>query len=182
MEHADEHPRALVKELRAEVARWASGAEQSDDITILALEYGVPPESVATIELAAQVENLDQLLDFVDAELAGRLCPLSVQNKIDIALEELFVNVCRYAYADKDRPGDVIVNYVYTASPNAISVQITDNGVPFDPLAYGEQRMGGAVDVNNPEGMGIMLTLRSVDDFSYVRDGDHNIVAFVKRW
>lgn len=38
-EHADERPRDLVQALRADVGAWATGAEQSDDITILAVEY-----------------------------------------------------------------------------------------------------------------------------------------------
>ena len=37
--HSDLGPQELVEALRADVARWAEGAEQSDDITILALEY-----------------------------------------------------------------------------------------------------------------------------------------------
>ncbi len=181
-QHAEEHPRGLVRELRAEVARWATGAEQSDDITILALEYGVAPEAVATIRLLAQIDQLETLLDFVDKELAGRLCPLSAQNKIDMALEELFVNVCRYAYAHDEQPGEVVISYVYNASPNALTIQIDDTGIPFDPLAYNEKSKDSPFDVNDPEGMGIKLTLSSVDDFSYVRDRDHNIVAFVMRW
>ncbi|MDO4537130.1 MAG: SpoIIE family protein phosphatase, partial [Coriobacteriales bacterium] len=42
--NADLRPRAMVEALRADVAAWAEGAEQSDDITILTLEYGVAPE------------------------------------------------------------------------------------------------------------------------------------------
>ncbi len=42
--HAGMHPRALVNGLRADVAKWADGAEQSDDVTVLALEYGRAPE------------------------------------------------------------------------------------------------------------------------------------------
>ncbi len=39
--HADERPNVIVPALRADVGAWAEGAEQSDDITILAVEYGV---------------------------------------------------------------------------------------------------------------------------------------------
>ena len=38
-QHADLHPRELDDAMRAEVAAWADGAEQSDDITMLTLEY-----------------------------------------------------------------------------------------------------------------------------------------------
>ena len=37
--HADERPRSLVQALRSDVAAWAEGAEQSDDVTILVVEY-----------------------------------------------------------------------------------------------------------------------------------------------
>ena len=37
--HADLRPKEMVEQLRADVARWAEGAEQSDDVTILAVEY-----------------------------------------------------------------------------------------------------------------------------------------------
>ena len=42
--NSDKHPVALVKAVRQEVADFALGAEQSDDITILALELGTPSE------------------------------------------------------------------------------------------------------------------------------------------
>ena len=42
--NSEKHPVALVKEIRHEVADFAQGAEQSDDITILALELGAPIE------------------------------------------------------------------------------------------------------------------------------------------
>lgn len=47
--HSELGPQELVDALRADVARWAEGAEQSDDITILALEYH--PESSWFAEL-----------------------------------------------------------------------------------------------------------------------------------
>ena len=37
--HGDLRPKELVEALRADVATWAEGAEQSDDVTILVLEY-----------------------------------------------------------------------------------------------------------------------------------------------
>ena len=38
--HNDMRPEELVRALRDDVAAWAEGAEQSDDITILVMEYG----------------------------------------------------------------------------------------------------------------------------------------------
>ena len=43
------HPQKLVEAVRGDVARWAEGAEQSDDVTLLALEIGAPPEAASAL-------------------------------------------------------------------------------------------------------------------------------------
>ena len=182
--HTNMRPRALVNALRADVAKWSEGAEQYDDITMLCLEYGVAPEVSATITVTAEREQLNQVRRFINTELGGRLCPIGIQNKIDIALEELFVNVCNYAYANQTEPGSVEISYVYTPNPSSLTVQIVDTGIPFDPIAYDEHNR---YDVRTADeikvgGLGILMTRKSVDDFSYLRDGNKNVVVFKKSW
>ncbi|MBO7673684.1 MAG: SpoIIE family protein phosphatase [Atopobiaceae bacterium] len=180
--HAGLHPRALVNAMRAELRDWATGAEQSDDITILSLEYGVPPEARASITLDATLDNLGPALEIVRNELGARHCPITVQHNVDIALEELFVNVCHYAYADKDEPGKVRVEYVYNANPSSITVCLTDWGVPFDPLAHDDPLAPESIGEVSIGGLGILMAKRSTDDMSYLRDGDANVLVFRKAW
>lgn len=42
-DNLDLHPRELIELVRRDVTRFSEGAEQADDITMLALEFGVPP-------------------------------------------------------------------------------------------------------------------------------------------
>ena len=182
-EHVSDHPRALVRTVRSQLARWADGAEQSDDITMLSLEFGVAPEVTGSITLPAEVSELERVLGFLHAELGRRLCPITVQNKLDVAFEELFVNVCRYAYVGQDESGEVRVSYVYNANPSAITVEIADHGVPFDPLAA-DDPSPWPDDVADARigGLGIFMVRQMVDDLSYVRDDGWNITAFRKSW
>ncbi len=62
-------PRELLESVRADVAAHAAGAEQSDDITVLTLEVGVPPEIMATLEVPANIDELTRVNDFLHAEL-----------------------------------------------------------------------------------------------------------------
>ena len=130
----------------------------------------------------ADLKRLRDAMGFVDAELANRLCPISVQRKLDVALEELFANVCRYAYAGQDEPGKVRVDYVYNTNPSSLTVSITDWGVPFDPVAYLDPSRPKSLDDIDNVGMGLMMAHKSVEDMSYVRDGDANVTAFRKEW
>ncbi len=177
--HSNMHSREIVRSLRADVARWAEGAEQSDDVTILALEYGVKPEVTGSITVTATVENLEAAVAMINNELEARLCPLDVQHKVEIAVEELFVNVCRYAYADKDEPGKVQVRYAYGTDPSAITVELRDKGLPFDPMALDSERDSAKA---GDGGLGILMARRSMDDFTYMRSGDTNVVVIKKGW
>ncbi len=181
-ENAHMHPRTLIQEMRDELRTWAAGAEQSDDITMLALEYGVPPEATGSLTVDATLDHLREVVGFLNQELANRLCPITVQNKLDIALEELFVNVCHYAYAEEERPGKVRVDYMYNANPNSITVSLTDWGVPFNPIEYADPTSPSSVEEAKIGGLGIFMAKQSTDDMSYVRDNDTNVVAFRKVW
>ena len=179
-----QHPRELLDSVRSDVARFAEGAEQSDDITILTLEVGVPPEITATLEVPAETARLDEVNDFLHAELDRRLCPKRVQNQLDLAVEELFVNVCRYAYPDAttEEPGVVRVLRTYSAEPPCVTVDLVDYGVAFNPLEKRDNDLPTSVDELTVGGLGIFMVKQLVDDISYERVGSSNVVTIVKKW
>lgn len=180
--HNDLRARDLVRMLRADVASWAEGAEQSDDVTILALEYGSTPEVTGSITVPATLDRLNEAMALIDGELERRLCPVSVQHKIEMALEELYVNVCRYAYANRGEPGTVQVSYAYSTNPSSMTVELRDQGVPFDPLTLGDPTKPSNVQEMKVGGLGILMVKRSMDDFVYAYEGGSNVVVFKKGW
>ena len=182
--HAKMHPKPLVEALRADVASWAQGAEQSDDITMLCLEYGMAPEARGSIELVATLENVEQAIGFVRAELDKRLCPLDVQHKIFVALEELVVNVCNYAYLNQPQPGVVRLSYVYSSNPSSIAVTLVDQGVPFNPLTRSDPTRPKSVQEARIGGLGIFMVKKTMDEFTYQYDKatQSNVVSFKKSW
>ena len=50
------------------------------------------------LEINAEVENLDEVLSFIDKNLESAECPMNTQMQLDIAVEEIFVNIAHYAY------------------------------------------------------------------------------------
>jgi sigma-B regulation protein RsbU (phosphoserine phosphatase) len=180
--HADLHPHALVDAMRSELQTWAEGAEQSDDITMLSIEYGAHPEATGSITLEATTENLTAALNLVRSELASRYCPITVQHKVDVALEELYVNVCTHAYAEQGEPGKVRVDYVFNANPNSITVSLTDWGPAFNPLSHDDPSAPTSIDETPIGGLGLLMVKKSTDDLSYLRDGDANVVVFRCSW
>ena len=183
-ENYTQHPRMLVNALRQDIAIWAKGAEQSDDITMLSLEVGVPPEITAVLKLPAKTENLSVVNEFIHSELDRRLCPKRVQNQLDIAVEELFVNVCHYAYPDAtpEKPGTVRVQRAYSADPPCVVVDIIDGGVPYNPLAKPDAVTPDDIADVPIGGLGILMAKKCTDEMSYEYVGGNNIITIVKKW
>ena len=171
--------RSACAGMRLALAEFTAGAEQSDDITMLALVFGVPPEPRATVELAAEVGQLAHVQHLVQEELHRRGAPPSAAFALDVAVEELFVNVCEHAYPDAaaGEPGDVRVECAYDAGSRSLSVTLVDEGVPFDPLAH-----LGVVEGDPTVGLGIRLAARSVDRIAYERKGGRNVCTVTKGW
>ncbi len=103
---------------------------------------------------------------------------------LDIALEELFVNVAHCAYPDAtpDRPGEVRVSYTYSAAPPSITVGIEDEGIPFDPLSRPDAVTPTSIEDVPIGGLGILMAKRSVDEMRYERTDGTNVVTITKRW
>ena len=181
------NPRSVCVGVRRAITDFTLDAEQSDDITMLGLKYGVPPEEKAVMILDARVDQLVHVCNYIHAELHRRRAPKSVYNPLDIAAEELFVNVCHYAYPDAtpEEPGEARISFEYAPSPPSLTVQIADDGVPYNPLAKPDaatvDSYAGVGDVPIG-GLGILMAKNSVDEMTYERVGDSNVLTFKKVW
>ena len=122
------------------------------------------------LTLEAKVQNLQQVLDFVDDALMTMNCPVKLQMQIDVAVEEIFVNVASYAYAPASGP--VTVRVEETAGPKAVRITFIDSGTPFDPTAREDPDVTLSAEERKIGGLGIFMTRKSMDRMIYeYRDG-----------
>ena len=182
--YADLNPRSICVGVRRAITDFTLDCEQSDDITMLGLKYGVSPETRAVMELDAKTDQLVHVCNYIHAELHRRHAPDSVRHLIDIAAEELFVNVCHYAYPDAtpDNPGKVCISFEYEANPPSLTVQISDNGIPYNPLEKPDAVTPDDIEDVPIGGLGILMAKKSVDEMSYERVDGSNVLTFKKGW
>ena len=179
-----ENARTISVGIRRAITDFTKDAEQSDDITMLTLRYGVPPEARASMTLVADVAQLVHVFNFIHEELRRRGAPKSVYNPLDIAAEELFVNVCHYAYPDDspEDPGEVRIEFEYASNPPSLTIAICDDGIPYNPLAKPDAVTPDDIAEVPIGGLGILMAKNSVDDMTYERVGDSNVLTFRKAW
>ena len=180
----DFNPRSVSVGVRRALTDFTLDTEQSDDITMLCLKYGVPPEQKAVMILDASTDQLVHVINYIHGELHRRHAPKSAYNPLDIAAEELFVNVCHYAYPDAtpDNPGPVRISFEYNANPPSLTVQIADDGVPYNPLAKPDAVTPDDIMEVPIGGLGILMAKNSVDEMTYERVDESNVLTFKKEW
>ena len=182
--HSELHPRQLLHALRADLDGWSFGTEQSDDITMLALMLGIPPEHGASLTTEASLDNFELVEKFILQHLDEVNCPPKAANHVMIAVEELVVNVCSYAYPDATQsdPGLLHMHITLQTQPNAAVVEISDKGVPFNPLEHEDPEKPESIEEAKIGGLGLFMTKKLMDKVEYVREGMTNTTTITKRW
>ena len=84
------------------------------------------------LTVTAEVNNLEQVRTFATAPLVSEDCPMKVQLLVEMAIEEIFVNIANYAYPDSI--GQAVIRTELLQKPRRISITFVDSGIPFDPL------------------------------------------------
>lgn len=131
------------------------------------------------LTIEATVENLTQVMGFLEQHLEEADCPLKAQMQITVAAEEIYVNIAHYAYAPKT--GEATVRLEITDDPAAASITFIDRGVPFDPLAKPDPDVTLSAEERGIGGLGIYMVKKSMDDMRYeYRDGQ-NVLTLVKK-
>ncbi len=130
------------------------------------------------LNIEALIENLDQVLAFVDEEIDKLDCSVKIRTQIDIAVEELFVNIAHYAYNPETGPATVRVEV--EKDPPAISITFIDHGIPYDPLAKADPDITLSAEEREIGGLGIFMVKKSMDSIDYEYKDGQNILHIRK--
>jgi sigma-B regulation protein RsbU (phosphoserine phosphatase) len=171
--------RELLPALRAGLAEFSRGAEQSDDITMLALRIG--SSALRSITLPAAAEQLGALIGFIGKELDEAACPEKSRGQIELAAEEIFVNIARYAYKGE---GEVLVSCGIgrLEGKNTLTLSFADRGGPFNPLEHEDPDINIPLEQREPGGLGVLIVKRIMDTVIYNYDGTMNRLTITKSW
>ena len=130
------------------------------------------------LEIEAVRKNTYSVLAFVDEDLETAECPMLTQTAIDIAVEEIFVNIANYAYGDET--GTVVILVTMHEDPPSAEITFIDTGVQYDPLAKPDPDITLPSNKRKKGGMGIFMVKKSMDEMTYKYEGGKNILTIKK--
>ncbi len=126
----------------------------------------------------AAVENIEVVTDFVNEELEKLDCPLKARRQIDVAIDELFGNIARYAYSPD--VGKATVRFAVEENPLEVTITFIDNGIPFNPLEKSNPDTRLSAEERPIGGLGIFLVKKSMDLVEYEYKNGQNILKIKK--
>ena len=130
------------------------------------------------LDIEAVEENLSKVMSFVDENLEAVGCSMKAQMQIDIAVEEIFVNICKYAYhPDKGR---AVVRVEVSDDPVQVKITFIDHGKPYDPLLKDDPDVTLSADERQIGGLGIFMVKQTMDAVEYQYKDGSNILTLVK--
>lgn len=167
----------LLRGLRKDIETFADGAAQFDDITMLGFRYSGESLAAHRLKVEADTANLDKVTAFVEEQLEAYGCPPAISIQIQVALEELFVNIAHYAYDGQPGPAEIQTDL----REGTAILRFIDQGKPFDPLARKDPDVSKPAAKRQVGGLGIYMVKKTMDSVSYQRMGDRNVLTICKK-
>ena len=125
----------------------------------------------------ADVNELYKVMDFVEHLLDKCHCSVKVISQINLAVEEIFVNIAKYAY--EGQSGNCKIN-VYFNGENTLQITFEDMGKPFNPLLKEKPDITLSSDEREIGGLGIYITKEIMDSVEYRNEEGKNVLLIKK--
>jgi serine/threonine-protein kinase RsbW len=132
-----------------------------------------PP--IKRLTLPASTGSIAVFRDFVRVGAMAAGIADNEIGKLDLVLEEILINVARYAYTPDT--GSVEVAYAEAGS-NKLRLEIADFGRVFNPLEVNPPDLSRGLADRPIGGLGVFLVRNMVDSLAYRREDGRNILSF----
>ena len=164
------------------VKDFEDGAEQADDITVLAVRYsGTRGESTSRrreMRIANDLPEIDRVNEEFNAFCEENGVSNAIRQKVNLTFDELLNNIISYAFEEEDKH-EIEIDFGITG--NRLTITIVDQGIPFNPFEQKEPDTKKTLKEREVGGLGIHLVRKLMDEVSYERRINKNIVKLVKR-
>jgi anti-sigma regulatory factor (Ser/Thr protein kinase) len=130
-----------------------------------------------SLVLANNTAEILRLVEAVDAFTQAQGVPPDAAYAITLCLDEMAANSIRHAYG-QDKEGEVFVELVIR--DHELLGTVIDHGPPFNPLEAEAPNLELPIDDRGVGGLGIHIVRTMMDEVTYARTDDRNVVMIRK--
>ena len=120
-------------------------------------------------------DELRNIVTMTEATFREEGLQSGLRNVVDLATEELFVNMVTY---NTESDEDILIQM--RPHEHGIEVSLTDYNVDrFDPTAAGKVDINAPLDERMPGGLGLYLVMKMVDSIHYEYRNRQSKITFI---
>ena len=161
--------RQLVEHMETEVHKYVGEAQQSDDITLLAICW-----MGKRLKLKPSMDDIGRLKPFVLDVAHSAGIDENETKRLRLAVEEVVANVINHGGASE-------ITIHARVEKEQLVMTVEDDGKPFDPTQDSTTDLTVPPDQRPPGGLGVFFLRKMVDGLAYQRNEGHNILTIIKR-
>lgn len=180
-QYRDLAAKPLVDSMVEVVLQHTVGAQQSDDLTMMVIDYKANDSNCFVMEkeliLKNDLKEVGQLGVFIDQLGEELSLPMETTMNINLAIEEAVSNVIMYAYPPEE---EYFIRLHVTSTDKQIIFLLTDKGRSFDPTKVPDADINLDIDDRPIGGLGIYLVRCIMNEVSYQRLDDENRLTMKK--
>ena len=129
-----------------------------------------------SLTLKAELASLETVTDFVNGFMDNCGYDFKFQTQIDIVVEEVYVNICSYAYPDSS--GDVTVEIA--GEGGRLMLSFADSGFEYNPLEKEDPDITLSAEEREIGGLGVFMVKQIMDEVTYRRTDGKNVLEMAK--
>lgn len=130
------------------------------------------------IRVSATAEGLTRVAATFDAFAAAQTLPQSIASACQVALDELLSNTVKAGFPSGETGH---IEAAFKVMDDTLEIDLSDDGIPFDPLARADPDTEASLEARPIGGLGIYFVKRLMDSVSYEHEGGQNRLRLRKR-
>ena len=130
------------------------------------------------ITIPAEIKSIANAISPIIGLLEDAEADFVLTNKIEVAIDEILTNISLHAYAPGS--GNIDIDYSLEEDRRLFIIIITDEGVAFDPLEKEDPDVSLSEKERPMGGLGIYIVKNVMDEVTYSRVGNKNVLTLKK--
>ena len=166
--------------LKDDLAKFTDNYEQSDDITMLTMQYRGDECFYLEKSFDAKLENIEGGLKTIDTFCVEHEVNKDFKNKLLVVADELYSNIVKYGYQNKG--GEVFTRLLFNKDKNEFVLTVIDRAPAFNQLEINNNPLDGDVSNREVGGLGILIVKQIMSQYAYDRINNKNILVLRKKF
>ena len=159
------------------VKGFVAGGDRYDDMTMVVFGLNrYMHEDLSFKDFVLDHGSFNEVMAHIRTELGSSGCPENVIRDIEICSSEILANIDMYAYQEKGGELGVAIR----VADRKAKVVFRDKGPEYNPLLKDNPDIEKRIKDHKVGGFGLFIVRKMMDEVTYAREGDYNVLT-IKR-